>query len=388
MHGNSNEQNTHNLKLRVEELEKANYSLSKKVNELQGIAEGKEVEIRTLSKRIKNQDESEKNHKLMLENFTKQAKDQYKKYENYLDCAEDLLNYTLIYFKCLHDMIHATLDSALLDNKVNLNSYFDYENKTAIENNVKTIIERFSKSQFLEKKKLFVDIKKKINIKGILKLAEISEKVEKFRDDAPKQKQPKSVSIGVDDNPRDEFFEISYHQLIECMNKFKEVLVDGLYTNFNEDALSNILTSTSSLGEELFKYLNRFKKDLGGEPSNIQTFNSDIDALKKQFDNLEKLEYNKLIDLREKNNKLQIIQNHIKNLSKENEELTGKINSNEFNLLVNNEIILAYEKNIREKEDTLKDKYAKLEQAKGLGDDLNQRIAKLTLEIIGLLNRC
>ena len=387
MHGNPKELRRPDAKAHADELEKANFALSKRVAELESLLEERDVDIRSMAKKLKNQEELETHYRTVLENFTKQAKDQYKKYENYLDNAEDLLNYVLTYFDCTNEMMHGTLEAMLLGNKVDPGAYFEYENKTANENNVRAIVDRFARSQFLNKKKLFVDIKKKMGLKAQLKLQEVQEKCEKIMEDAPKQKQPRSISLVTDDNLKDEMFEMSYCKLIEHINKFTEVLADGLYPNFSAAALSELLNSVNGLSEELYKYLNRFKQNMGGSETPYQTFNADIDSIKKTLDNLEKLEYSKLIELREKNNKLQIIQNHIKNLSKENEDLVAKITNNEFNLLINNEIILAYEKSIREKEEALRRKNEEVERAKASSELLNQRVAKLTLELIGRLTR-
>lgn len=388
MHGNLKDSKRPDTKAMIDELERVNFSLSKRVTDLEGMLEERDVDIRSMTKRLKNQEDMENHYRGVLENFTKQAKDQYKKYENYLDNAEDLLNYSLTYFDCLHEMIQGSLDAILLDNKIDLNCYFDYENKTTVENNIRSIVDRFSKSQFLSKKKLFMDIKKKMNLKSNVKLTEITDKCQRLLEETPKQKPQKSVSLVTDDNMREEMFESAYYKLIEDMNRFKDMLSEGLYPNFSAVALSELLNSVNALSEELYKYLNRFKASMGGSDTSVESFNVDIDAIKKQLDNLEKLEYSKLIELREKNNKLQIIQNHIKNLSKENDELGAKITNNEFNLLVNNEIILAYEKSIKDKEETLRKKYQELEQAKISSEVLNQKIAKLTLELIGMFKRC
>ena len=388
MQGNLKDSKRQDQRVHVDELEKNNFALNKRVLELEGLLEEREVDIRSMTKKLKNQEELETHYRNMLENFTKQAKDQYKKYENYIDSAEDLLNYALQYLSCMSEAAHGALDAMLLGSKVDLAAYFDYENKVTSENNVKAVIDRFSRSQFLNKKKLFVDVKKKMAFKPGFRLQELEEKCEKMMEEAPKKQQPlKSISLVTDDVMKDEMFEASYYKLIEHMNKFREMLADGLYPNFSADALSELLSAVTALSDELYKYLNRFKTSMGGNETPVETFNADIDSIKKTLDNLEKLEYNKLIELREKNNKLQIIQNHIKNLSKEKEDLVAKITNNEFNLLVNNEIIMAYEKSIREKEEELKRKNEQLEEAKASGEQLNQRVAKLTMELIGKLSR-
>lgn len=387
MNGISKDSKRTDVKAYADELEKANFALTKKVAELEATVDERDVDVRAMTKKLRNQEEQDTHYKSVLENFTKQAKEQYKKYENYLDNAEDLLNYVLQNYECVVEMAHGAMDSVLLGNKVELGAYFDYENKAAVDTNVKAVIDRFSRSQFLAKKKLFVDIKKRLSLKSSARIQELQDKCEKMMEESTKVKQPKSIIFAIDDNMKDEAFENTYYKLIEHIDKFREMLNDSLYPTFSAAALNELLTCVNGLSEDLLKYLNKFKTSMGGSDTPVETFNADIDSIKRTLDNLEKLEYGKLIELREKNNKLQIIQNHIKNLSKENEDLVAKITSNEFNLLVNNEIILAYEKSIREKEQALNRKLKELEEAKTNGDQLNQRIAKITLELIGRLSR-
>lgn len=390
MQGNTKDSKLKETRAHVDELEKNVFALNKRVLELETQLEEREVDVRALTKKLRNQEEADTHYRGVLENFTKQAKEQYKKYENYLDNAEDLLNYALQYLGCMTDATHGALESMLMESKVELGGYFEYENKAETENNVRAVLDRFSRSQFLTKKKLFVDIKKRMGLRAGLRLQELEEKCEKLMEESRTQKPVKSISIVTDDNLRDEAFETGYYKLIEHMNRFREMLADGLYPNFSAAALSELLASVNALSKELYKYLNRFKTSMGGPETaeaRPEVFNADIDALRKTLDGLEKLEYSKLIELRDKNNKLQIIQNHIKNLSKENEELESKITNNEFNLLVHNEIIMAYEKSIREKEEEMRRKGEQLEKARGSGDTMNQRVAKLTMDLIGGLSR-
>lgn len=113
-------------KTQLDDLEKANYALNKRVAELESLVEEKDVDIRAMTKKLKNQEELETHYRSVLENFTKQAKEQYKKYENYLDNAEDLLNYTLTYLECMSGAAHGAMDAMLLGNKVELAGFFEF----------------------------------------------------------------------------------------------------------------------------------------------------------------------------------------------------------------------------------------------------------------------
>ncbi len=48
---------------------------------------------------------------------------------------------------------------------------------------------------------------------------------------------------------------------------------------------------------------------------------------------MENISYVKLTELRQKNDKLNILEHHIDNITRENEEITKKITQREFNLL-------------------------------------------------------
>lgn len=59
----------------------------------------------------------------------------------------------------------------------------------------------------------------------------------------------------------------------------------------------------------------------------------DIEDMHKEMDALENISYQKLTELREKNDKLNILEHHIDNLTRENEEISKKMVQREFNLL-------------------------------------------------------
>ena len=117
-------------------------------------------------------------------------------------------------------------------------------------------------------------------------------------------------------------------------------------------------------------------------------FNEEVEGITKQLDEIEKIEYEKLMALKDKNNKLNIIQNHKKQLEKQNDELILTITSNEFDLLVSNEIILAYEKSINEKEKVIHEKNREIDETMVRNDILSREVSTLTEELISKIKRC
>ena len=100
-----------------------------------------------------------------------------------------------------------------------------------------------------------------------------------------------------------------------------------------------------------------------------------MEWLHGELDALENLSYERLTELRAKNDKLAMLERHIDNLTHENEEVQKKIVQREFNLLEQDSIILSYEKNLRTKEALLKQRTERLDQVRLKAEELNQEIS-------------
>ncbi len=96
---------------------------------------------------------------------------------------------------------------------------------------------------------------------------------------------------------------------------------------FNVLRLSNFKEIFEKVGQmvrefekSLIKSKNNIEKNVRGsqESSSLLSLNSEVAELCDLIDDIQKVEYEKLLTLREKNNKLSIIWKHIKNLSEEN----------------------------------------------------------------------
>ncbi len=118
----------------------------------------------------------------------------------------------------------------------------------------------------------------------------------------------------------------------------------------------------------------------------FSTFNDKLTVMVKKIEQIENVEYAKMEDLRKKNKKLSIIQNHIKNLKKENEEIEEEITNNKFNLLEKHAIIVSYERNIVEREKILEDKKAEANNKDLMSQELNDNIENILYELIDVQN--
>lgn len=372
-----------------------------------------------MKKNIKNIDNIHKNHESMLVKFTTKAKDMYKKYEAYLDNSEDLLNHAILYFQKTSDLAHRVMDNALLGNSFDIKEHFLFENKDELDANIRTILNKFGKSGFLTKKKLFLDVGQKMNLRNYLKIEELQTKYDKFLDKELEEglpslrklrtlpsneqssisyKEPKSMSMNTEEQLlKEEYFEQCYMQLIKDIRVFKGLLKDGFYNFFNKKNLVIMTGQVKELIGSVFDYFNKYRdhfvdfeeKEFKVDTEiNMNNFNEEVEGITKQLDEIEKIEYEKLMALKDKNNKLNIIQNHKKQLEKQNDELILTITSNEFDLLVSNEIILAYEKSINEKEKVIHEKNREIDETMVRNDILSREVSTLTEELISKIKRC
>ncbi len=121
----------------------------------------------------------------VINNFTKRAKKQYKKYESYLDNSEDLLNFCLENTKKALDLVPMLLENALLRNPFDVKKHVEESTSIEEKENVNSIVKKFSKSEFLLKKNLFVDVKTKMKINLGWEVEDIQTKYDRFLQEYP-----------------------------------------------------------------------------------------------------------------------------------------------------------------------------------------------------------
>ena len=195
---------------------------------------------------------------------------------------------------------------------------------------------------------------------------------------------------------KEEYFEQCYMQLIKDIRVFKGLLKDGFYNFFNKKNLVILTGQVKELIRSVFDYFGKYRdhfvdfeeKEFKIDTDiNMNNFNEEVDGITRNLDEIEKIEYEKLMALKDKNKKLNIIQSHKAQLEKQNDELTLTITSNEFDLLVSNEIILAYEKSISEKEEIIREKNRAIDETMYRNEILNTEVSTLTEELISELKR-
>ena len=369
-----------------------------------------------------------------LEVFVKQAKEQYRKYDSYLDNAEELLNYTAVIANQAFEIIDAIFSNAILAVEFDFASTFKSDHSVETDTKIKKIIEKFSKSEFLKKKKLFLDLPKKVGFKEKFNIKEVQQKYDKFLGQVKQNQQSTQRSLG--QATRQNFLTDVYSliadgggnvmqietpspgrslntkELESCVYQHLVGLVHGLISTkglleshpnyvIEPEILKELMIRVSDLMDTFKAHFIKLKNNINIDDEYTQKadpdvalieaefagLNAEISRLHSKISDIEQLEYSKLLDLREENNKLLIVRNHINGLTAENQKIQEKIRKNEFSLLELDSIILAYERNIKEKEAVNAAKEKQLADARKYSQDLNFRISQLLAQILGDLIR-
>jgi hypothetical protein len=332
------------------------------------------------------------------------------------------------------EVIDAIFSNAILAVEYDFAASFKLEQSVETETKIKKIIKKFSKSDFLKKKKLFLDLPKKISFKEKFNIKEVQQKYDKFLAQVKQTQISTQRSFG--QSTRQNFLNdvfsliadgggnvmqveapspsrsLNVKELEGCVYQHLVGLVHGLISTKNlldnhpnyviePEILKELMLRVSDLMDTFKAHFVKLKNNIGldEEPvhktdpdaflieTEFANLNSEISRLHSKIADIEQLEYSRLLELREENNKLLIVRNHINGLTAENQKIQERIRKNEFSLIELDSIILSYEKNIKEKEEINHAKERQLAEARQYSQDLNQRISILLAQILGQLIR-
>lgn len=346
------------------------------------------------------------NYNNIIETFKNKAKKQYKIYEDYLNKSEDLLNYSIDYSSQSTELISKLLENALLKNEFDIKEHFESVNDVEVVENVNNILEKFKKSGFLKKKFLFSDIKNNFKTKLHINIPELQSVYNKFLEEDrvrfSNSRIEQGQGGGVNSSLASEIlevetkFQIYYKNLLDAITQFTMLLVKNFYESFNQDCLNDLSGALKTLIRTIKTYLYKLKDKIINRSKdtdlsemnisigniNITNFNDEVTQLNQKLDLLEKVEYDKLLDLKEKNSKLRMIQNHVESLKIENEELTKTATENSYFFLEQKEIILSYERSIKDKENLINVKRLEIKALQNEAEEKNSKLEILLLEVI------
>jgi hypothetical protein len=399
------EQELYKIDKKREKLEIENHQLKKDLEESQQTMDDMMKKNSISEKSLNNSKLLTNKHKQEMLIFRKNAEANFEKYQKKIEDAEVIVDF-LIELNYRHlDLIDKILENGFKGIKFDLyKTIKNTENEEKMQN-LDTSVKTIGSSKFLQNKKLFLNIIDKIEkVKKENRLGEFQEKYEKLLSKDMEVIKRYQENKFVAENPelkneKDEIiFDKHYHDFMNCVGIFQNLFKVKFYISFNKEKIQNI---TFVIKELLFsledyvkdhrdgivsKNITKEEKEINLKEDKLKDFNKSLDILFDVLEEFENIEYDKMNVLREKNQKLDYIKNHIQNLTKENIDLTKKITDSEFNLLEQNAIILSYEKNIENKNSLLTMKKRENDNLKLISEELNTKIAESIKNLIDTEN--
>ena len=294
--------------------------------------------------------------------FTKQAKDQYKKYEDHLDGAYLLLRHMSEFGTGLAESIENLLDNAILSKPMDFMLLQDGTPDVQTEEQVsikvrdseaeivlRKTIDKFANSEFLKRKKLFTDVKQLFGFRDNFPFKNIQTKYDKLievtgrtlektllsAENLPHPTFDKGFESKMDSesmDTKDENINVLVYATCKQLDQLQASLQSNFTFSMDVDTFRDLTAKLKEVTEVVCDYCCKFKdamkptktaisknhlhtinNNLANLPNPITPdINEEVLELKRMVVEIEKLEYGRLLELREENGKLQIIQNHIK----------------------------------------------------------------------------
>ena len=131
--------------------------------------------------------------------------------------------------------------------------------------------------------------------------------------------------------------------------------------------------------EELLKQLD--------ENLNSDKYNDQLDLIHDQLDELNQINIDRLGEIRDLNNKLEVLDEHLNSLMKDISDKRKKLLETDAKIIDVNSLIRSYENNLKDKTKLLKDKQEEYNKLKMKSDMFNNTIGDMFFEIIELDKR-
>ncbi len=290
--------------------------------------------------------------------FTKQAKDQYKKYEDHLDGAYLLLRHMSEFGTGLVESMENLLDNAILSKPMDFmllqNGPPEVQSEEGVSIKIRDseteivlrkTIDKFANSEFLKRKKLFTDVKQLFGFRDNFPFKNIQTKYDKLIEVTGRTLEKTLLSVENLPNPpfeskmdfesmdtKDENINVLVYSTCKQLDQLQASLQINFTFSMDVDTFRDLTAKLKEVIEVVSDYCGKFKDamkptkttisknhlhTINNNLANLPTLitpdiNEEVLELKRMVVEIEKLEYGRLLELREENGKLQIIQNHIK----------------------------------------------------------------------------
>lgn len=310
--------------------------------------------------------ESESALKLNIDATIAKAKETYKKYDSFLENCEFVIDFLQVFgFKTI-ELVDTVFESFIREGEIDF-SLFQKKLWTAeVEEKCRVAVEKLSKSDFLKKKKLFPDIAKVVSIANKIDWKEMQQKFDRLlsnliqssstkfhipalkivKTEDPYSLNSESLHVSDQKDPiskggnknSESFINQNLMMLAQSMQYTKNLIESSPGATLEPDIVRDLITKTNEFIHTIQTYFFSLKncgsfidEEIDANNEKTEPPASLIENLEKalsKISSIEQMEFEKLLELKIKNEKLRGIQVHIRRFGKQSDgrnKQTGEI---------------------------------------------------------------
>lgn len=290
---------------------------------------------------------AEKTFQESMEATIAKARETYRKYDAYLENAEDALFFAWTFALGTLDLIDHIFESLIRESETDLAAFFRKDINEEADSKRKNSIEKLARSEFLKKKKLFLEVERLPSVKEELDLRDKQAKFDRLaaliaQGTAPRpagsnlrpmpvpelasmnsgsaQADIKEPAVQKSNKAGDSFLQNTLTTLTHNIITAKQLIDGHPNANVDQEVLRELIARTNEFVASLQNYFFNFKagsslddSDSGREGTETPLFSAEnLERALARIGALEKVEIERLMDLRNKNERLRGVQAHIK----------------------------------------------------------------------------
>lgn len=173
---------------------------------------------------------------------------------------------------------------------------------------------------------------------------------------------------------------INLKDLMDQVTQYFVVFRKRFSQKLKEKKEKALLENKSEMNQE------DFMKELN-DKLNADKYNQQMDQIHEELDELNQINIERLGEIRDLNNKLEVLDEHLNSLMKDISEKRKKLIETDSKIIDVNSLIRSYENNLKEKRKLLNDKEKEYNNLKLKSEEFNRKIGDMFYEIIELDKR-
>lgn len=293
---------------------------------------------------------AEKKFSETLDSTINKAKETYRKYDAYLESAEEAINFSWTFALATLDLIDHIFENLIREADTDLTAFFKQGFNEETDAKRKAAIDKLVKSEFLKKKKLFLDLARLPALRDELDLKEKQVKFDKLASLVAHGTQPRIPITVIKPGPNQEppslnsesnlpdnkegpsknnggkinesFIHSNLTILTQNIINSKNMIENNPNVQVDPELLRELIQRTNEFISSIQNYFFNLKASFIEEDLNPPDANDpsmyDMENLEKTLTRLtalEKVELEKLVEIKQKSDRLRGVHQHVRRLA-------------------------------------------------------------------------